>query len=160
MNDYVSKPIGPQALAEALDKWLPEEKGEQLTAQNDQRDTGTTNASIIESQAPIFDKAAMTARLMEDEELVQTVAKGFLEDIPRQIEALRGYLAAGDGPGAERQAHTIRGAAANVGGEAVRAVAFEMEKAAKENNLDLARGHTDELETQFDRLKRAMIENL
>jgi HPt (histidine-containing phosphotransfer) domain-containing protein len=147
-------------LAEALDKWLPEEKGEQLTAQNDQRDTGTTNASIIESQAPIFDKAAMTARLMEDEELVQTVAKGFLEDIPRQIEALRGYLAAGDGPGAERQAHTIRGAAANVGGEAVRAVAFEMEKAAKENNLDLARGHTDELETQFDRLKRAMIENL
>jgi CheY-like chemotaxis protein len=25
MNDYVSKPISPQALAEALDKWLPRE---------------------------------------------------------------------------------------------------------------------------------------
>jgi HPt (histidine-containing phosphotransfer) domain-containing protein len=108
----------------------------------------------------VFDKAAMRARLMEDEELVRTVAKGFLEDIPRQIEALRGYLADGDGPGAERQAHTIRGAAANVGGELLRAVAFEMEKAAKDVDLDLARGHTAELEAQFDRLKRAMTENL
>ena len=25
MNDYVSKPISPQALAEALEKWLPKE---------------------------------------------------------------------------------------------------------------------------------------
>jgi CheY-like chemotaxis protein len=25
MNDYVSKPISPKALAEALDKWLPRE---------------------------------------------------------------------------------------------------------------------------------------
>ena len=24
MNDYVTKPVSPQALAEALDKWLPE----------------------------------------------------------------------------------------------------------------------------------------
>jgi CheY-like chemotaxis protein len=28
MNDYVSKPISPKALAEALDKWLPKEKAE------------------------------------------------------------------------------------------------------------------------------------
>jgi CheY-like chemotaxis protein len=25
MNDYVSKPVSPQALVDALDKWLPEE---------------------------------------------------------------------------------------------------------------------------------------
>ena len=28
MNDYISKPVSPRALAEALDKWLPREKAE------------------------------------------------------------------------------------------------------------------------------------
>jgi HPt (histidine-containing phosphotransfer) domain-containing protein len=57
-------------------------------------------------------------------------------------------------------AHTIRGAAANVGGEALRAAAFDLERAAKQRDLDLARGHTAELEVQFDRLKQAMTEAL
>ena len=86
------------------------------------------------------------ARMMDDEDLARTVAEGFLEDIPRQIEALRGYLEAGDAPGAERQAHTIKGAAANMGGEHLREVAFEMEKAGKAGDL----------EREFARLKEAM----
>jgi HPt (histidine-containing phosphotransfer) domain-containing protein len=160
MNDYVTKPIAPQALAEALDKWLPKEEGELRNARNDQRDGGATDVSIVESQAPIFDKAGMMARLMEDEDLARTVAEGFLEDIPRQIEALRGYLEAGDAPGAERQAHAIKGASANVGGEALCAAAFDMEKAAKAGDLDAAGGHMAELDAQFDRLKEAMIKDL
>jgi KaiC/GvpD/RAD55 family RecA-like ATPase/CheY-like chemotaxis protein/HPt (histidine-containing phosphotransfer) domain-containing protein len=160
MNDYVTKPIAPQALAEALDKWLPKEEGELRNARNDQRDGGATDVSIVESQAPIFDKAGMMARLMEDEDLARTVAEGFLEDIPRQIEALRGYLEAGDAPGAERQAHAIKGASANVGGEALCAAAFDMEKAAKAGDLYAAGGHMAELDAQFDRLKEAMIKDL
>ena len=100
------------------------------------------------------------ARLMDDEDLARTVAEGFLEDIPRQIEALRGYLEAGDAPGAERQAHTIKGASANVGGEALRAVAFEMEKAGRAGDLDAVKGRMADLEAQFDRLKEAMTKDL
>ena len=61
------------------------------------------------------------------------MVKAFLRsDIPVQIQTLKGYLEAGDNILAvERQAHSIRGAAANVGGEALRAVAYEMEKAGK-----------------------------
>ena len=99
-------------------------------------------------------------RLMEDEDLARAVTEGFLEDIPRQIEALRGYLEAGDAPGAERQAHTIKGASANVGGEALRAVAFEMEKAARAGDVSAAGGHMAELDAQFDRLKEAMTKDL
>ena len=96
------------------------------------------------------------ARLMDDEDLARTVVEGFLDDIPQQIEALRGYLEAGDAPGAERQAHTIKGASANVGGEALRAVAFEMEKAGKEKNLDKLTMLLPKLEREFDRLRQAM----
>ena len=95
-------------------------------------------------------------RLMGDEDLAQTVTDAFLEDIPRQIEALRGYLEAGDAPDTERQAHTIKGASANVGGERLRALAFEMEKAGKAGDLEAVTARLPELETQFAQLKAAM----
>ena len=93
---------------------------------------------------------------MDDEDLARIVIEGFLEDIPRQIAGLKAYLEAGDAAGTERQAHTIKGAAANVGGERLREVAFEMEKAAKAEDLSAAARHMAELEAQFDRLRQAM----
>ncbi len=107
-------------------------------------------------ETPVFDKASMMERLMDDEDLAQIVIEGFTEDIPRQIEALRGYLDADDASGSERQAHTIKGASANVGGEVLRAVAFVMEKAGKARDLDAVKAAIPELETQFERLKKAM----
>jgi CheY-like chemotaxis protein/HPt (histidine-containing phosphotransfer) domain-containing protein len=155
MNDYVTKPIDPQALVEALNKWLPKEAE---TTNNQEPRTPKVSASVSgqELKAPIFDRANMMARMMDDEDLARAVVEGFLADIPRQIEALRGYLNSGDAPGAERQAHTIKGAAANVGGEYLRLVAFEMEKTGKAGNLEALKTHMPELEVQFHSLKEAM----
>jgi HPt (histidine-containing phosphotransfer) domain-containing protein len=100
--------------------------------------------------------AGMLERLMGDEELAETIAQGFLADIPRQIEALRNYLEAGDAAGAERQAHTIKGASANVGGERLRALAFEMEKAGKAGDLESIKTRMDELAATFAELKQTM----
>ncbi len=76
----------------------------------------------------------MLARLMDDEDLAHTVIQGFIQDIPLE-SALRGYLVTEDGEKAQRQAHTIKGASANVGGEALRAAAFEMEKTKPETSM-------------------------
>ena len=102
--------------------------------------------SAKEPEVPVFDKAGMMARLMDDEDLARKVVEGFLKDIPKQIEALKACLEAGDAARAERQAHTIKGASANVGGEALRAVAFEMEKAAKAGDLGSVTARLPELE--------------
>ena len=67
-----------------------------------------------------------------------------------------GYLDAWDAPGAERQAHTLKGASATVGGEALRALAFEMEKAGKAGDLGSVAARMDDLEREFVRLKEAM----
>jgi len=98
----------------------------------------------------------MMVRLMDDEKLARKIVEVFLDDTPRQIEILRGYLETGDAEGAERQAHTIKGSVANVGGEALRAVAFTLEKAAKTGGLSAAKGRLAELERQFAALKQAM----
>jgi CheY-like chemotaxis protein/HPt (histidine-containing phosphotransfer) domain-containing protein len=160
MNDYVTKPVDPQALAEVLDKWLPKEEGALRTPRNVQPDSSAADITSVATQAPIFDKAGMLSRLLEDEELARTVAAGFLDDIPKQIAALNGYLAAGDAPSAERQAHTIKGASANVGGDALCALSFEIEKAGKIGDLAAVKARMAELEAEFGRLQQAMRKEL
>jgi CheY-like chemotaxis protein/HPt (histidine-containing phosphotransfer) domain-containing protein len=164
MNDYVAKPVSPQALAEVLDKWLPKEKeeGRRMKAEDREENADSEAASELRTlnSALIFDQAGVMARLMDDEDLVRTMIGGFLGDIPKQIEMLKSFLEAGDAARAERQAHSIKGASANVGGEALRAVAFELEKAGKNGNLEAVRDRLPELERQFARLKDAMSEFL
>ncbi len=94
------------------------------------------------------------------EELAQSVAEGFLEDIPKRIDLLKERLAAGDISAARRRAHSIKGASGNVGGEALRAMAFLIEQAGNAEDLNAARASVEELYTQFDRLKEAMVEGL
>jgi len=157
MNDYVAKPISPQALAEALEKWLPRE-----AAAAPKQATGKPEEAVLvsaeASEVQVFDMAGMMARMMDDEDLARTVVGGFLEDLPKLIKALKGYLEAGDVPGTERQSHTIKGASANMGGEALRKVAFEMEKAAKAGDMKSVADRLPELENQVARLKGAMNE--
>jgi PAS domain S-box-containing protein len=158
MNDYVTKPVSPRALAEALDKWLPkEEKTADSILKTAER---SPQVPSFKSQLSVFDKAGMMARLMDDEDLARKVIEGFIGDIPRQIAALKGYLETGDAAGTERQAHTIKGASANVGGEALRSVAFEIEKASRTGDLITLGRHMVELEEEFDRLNQAMTKEL
>jgi CheY-like chemotaxis protein/nitrogen-specific signal transduction histidine kinase/HPt (histidine-containing phosphotransfer) domain-containing protein len=126
MDDYVTKPVDGEALAEVLSRWLPEEgeeeEGDALEAEGDEGE-------------PEFDRGGLLDRLMGDEELARMVVGVFLADLPRQMGALRAGLALGDGAGVELAAHSLKGSSANVGGERVRGVAGAMEAAAKGGDL-------------------------
>jgi CheY-like chemotaxis protein/HPt (histidine-containing phosphotransfer) domain-containing protein len=163
MNDYITKPVSPQALAGVLDLWLPKSNDEKkMVVVNDERERiKKSETEKDEAQSSlIFDREGMLARLMDDEELARMIIKGFLEDIPRQILALKGYIEAGDIPNAERQAHTIKGASANVGGDAMLAVALGMELAGKAGDLNAVKSSMAELEVQFVLLNQVMIKEL
>ncbi len=149
MDDYVPKPVSPQSLAAILRKWLPADMT-QGPAEDDNADTP------FQPGLEIFDQAGMKARLMHDAALIQMVSQGFLLDIPQQIIAIANHLQAGDMLAVERQAHTLKGAAANVGGERVRELAAKMEQAAHAGDLTTATSLLPELESQFGALKQAM----
>jgi len=88
-----------------------------------------------------------------DREAVAEIVAEFLADMPRQIEALGQALADGDAATARRGAHTIRGASANVGAEALRAVAYEAEQAAASGDLEAARRLADDMALELERLQ-------
>lgn len=139
MNDFLAKPVRPRALAETLERWLPEEENKN----KDRKKAETAPKKAKESRAVeplVWDRDTMLEQLMGDEKLAAKIIEGFLADVPIQIQRLGEMLEKGDIDGATRQAHSIKGAAANVGGEALRALAFEMEKAGrtgdpKENDM-------------------------
>jgi CheY-like chemotaxis protein/HPt (histidine-containing phosphotransfer) domain-containing protein len=151
MNDYVAKPIDPQKLAEALNHWLPVEAGQDVEKEN--HSSKIEKAASVGEQRSLFNKAAFLNRLMGDEELAAVVLAGYVEDIPHQIQSLKDHLKQGDAKGAERQAHTIKGASANISSDRLQAIAHEMEKSGKAGNLSAIQDRMGELELQFDALK-------
>jgi PAS domain S-box-containing protein len=152
MDDYISKPIAPQALVEALEKWVetPQERSLAVAAHR--------GAAEPFAGPPVFDRQAFMARLMGDEDLAKDIIAGFLEDIPKRIHTIRTHLDRGDAGAAGGQAHAIKGAAANVGGMALSAVAFEMDKAGKAGRREELAALVPELERQFALLKTHMRE--
>ncbi len=152
MDDYISKPIAPQALAEALEKWgeHPQERLPAVSAPGE--------AGELSPGPPIFDRPALIARLMGDEDLAKDIIAVFLEDLPKRILALKGDLDRGDVGSAGGQAHAIKGAAANLGGMALSAAAFEMEEAGQAGRREELAALLPEMERQFDLLKTRLRE--
>lgn len=152
MADYISKPVDPTLLAEVLEKWLPKKRDKSQTVDNNVEQVSPAELEVAE--LPVWDKEAMLKRLMNDEDLARTLISGFVWDIPNQIRTLSQLLENGDVAGVECQAHTIKGAAANVGGESLRECAFAVEKAGNSGDLKAAKMGMGELERRFDCLKQ------
>ncbi len=149
MNDYVSKPVNPKTLCDTLKKWL------RITEPKPQSEEAR-KVEAADRGVPVFDRKGYMERLLDDIELAHSIMEEFLKDIPCQIRTLKTMLESDDRNGVERQAHTIKGTSANVGGEQLRAVAAAMEKAAKVGDLHSVKAQIPEMEVQFARLQEAM----
>jgi HPt (histidine-containing phosphotransfer) domain-containing protein len=151
MDDFIAKPVDVVKLQKKLEKWLainridlaetvePAEVVEQVDTDNEDP-----------SDEVVFDFVAMSERLMNDNDLISTVADAFLQDMPVQIEQLVMLVDNGDCQQAGAQAHKIKGAAANVGGLTLSAQASIIEQSGKT-------GMTDDLIQQIEQLKQQYL---
>jgi CheY-like chemotaxis protein len=134
MNDYLLKPIDFEQFESTLQRWLNSTSSGAVAASEAVQAMSAT-ASITAAPAKtaalsVFDRDEALRRLLNDAALLQVVVDALLEDLPRQTAALDAARQAGDAVSLSRHAHSIKGAAANVGAEALRAVARELEHAA------------------------------
>jgi len=148
MDDYLSKPIEPDELAQVLAKWL----GSTRHA----GDGGNPQPAAPAPAESVFDEAGLLKHLMGNRPLADRLVRAFLNDIPSQLEMLRKQLEGGDAPSARRQAHTIKGAAANLSAGRLRAAALEAEEAAKAGQLANLAALLPAVEHEFERVKAVM----
>jgi len=124
MDAYVSKPIEPQRLFETIERLVLPASGAPPEA-----------AAAAQTWGQAFDRAELLDRVDGDEELLAELVGIFLEDAPRQMAALKEAMEQGDITLVERQAHSLKGAAANIGARPLSAEAHRLELAAREGNL-------------------------
>jgi HPt (histidine-containing phosphotransfer) domain-containing protein len=156
MNDFVPKPVSKALLHDVLKRWLRPTAAAAQRVPKAMVSLEAASSLIGQGDAVVFDRAGVMQRLEGDRELAKVVMEVFLDDLPRQLECLRDLVASGDAQGTGRQAHSIKGAAANVGGERMRRVAMEMERAADAGNLTGVKTRMDKLQAEFRLLKDAL----
>jgi HPt (histidine-containing phosphotransfer) domain-containing protein len=91
-----------------------------------------------------------------DRQLAGAVLGGFLRNAPAQLHDLRARIDEADAPGARLQAHALKGAAATVAAEGLRAIALAMERAGAAGQLERCGELLPRAAQEFERFKSAL----
>jgi signal transduction histidine kinase/DNA-binding response OmpR family regulator len=135
MNDHVAKPIDPDELFGVLLRWIKPREGNGssaeavLTAQAPQ--TPATASETETLQIAGIDTKSALRRTGGNRRRYEFLLGKFAESQAGAVEDIRAALAAGDVPTAERAAHSLKGAAGNLGATALADVAAKAEAAIK-----------------------------
>ena len=143
MNDYLAKPIRAQELDATVRRWLdgPAVPAPRRPADDAPGAVGTVQERLGELAGD---------RTPEEVELVRSIAASFLERSVGLVVTLRQALADGDGALAQRCAHTLRGASANVGASRVATACEQVELLAERGEVTAARRAVERLTTELD----------
>jgi CheY-like chemotaxis protein len=143
MDDYLSKPICPDDLFAAL-----ENPGQEAP-----------NAAAPESAAsePV-DRDALMARLRGNTELLEKMARIFLEVCPQWLEELRSAIARGDAHQVGETAHALKGSVNNFEAAAAASVALRLETMGRANDLTGAEAAFKDLEYTLASLRASLTE--
>jgi CheY-like chemotaxis protein/nitrogen-specific signal transduction histidine kinase len=112
MDDYVSKPMDPEKLEAAIQRW-----------------TG---------QLPDFEHARALDLAEGDEDLLASIVRSFLEKAPDRLQAIHRALDARDAKGVERSAHQLEDAAVNLAMPRLRDIAHRIAELGKRGELNQA----------------------
>jgi len=114
MDDYTSKPIGQDVLADLLQRWLPE-----VSAHQEVRDW----AKPVENTNDGRGGSALDPNVKRSDRVVRL----FLASVPRDIEAIEAAISAGDPQALTRAAHRLKGGCLAIGVPAMASVCMQLE---------------------------------
>ncbi|MCP4689314.1 MAG: Hpt domain-containing protein, partial [Desulfobacterales bacterium] len=104
----------------------------------------------------IFDHEGLLYRLMDDEALAREVVEEFLTFTSDYVKVLEEALEKRDAPVLRREAHTLKGAAGNVGADVLQELAHQVQAAAEDENFHEATSLIPEVKEQFDAFKKEL----
>ncbi|WP_052507565.1 response regulator [Desulfonatronovibrio magnus] len=162
MDDYVAKPVSPEALGRVLSKWLRGNKG--LESGKRGQESGSyqvkqEGTSCFVCSQPVFDKDDLMERMWHDQELVEEILSSYLESVPDNIQSLKDFIKQGQIEDATREAHSIKGNSGTTGCLTMAEIASEIEEAGHLKNLDKMKNLLPELERQFAKCSEAIVES-
>ncbi len=151
MNDYLSKPIEPGALERAIERWTQSAADRSPEGAEPRPPDLPATAGCSE-----FDPGDLLERVSGNVRLARRVTGRFLSDMPLQLAALSQAILSADMKAVTLAAHSIKGAAANVGSPVVTEAARRIEQQAKAGDLDGAGSMLPLLTASFENTRESL----
>ena len=147
MNDYVAKPIEPQELFDAIEKWTKIHSREKVNTKKDYFVDEKSGKDI-----PIDFETAID-RFCGDRDLFEKMLEEFIDYVPKQLRTLDKAVKKGDAETVDREAHSLKGLAAQLGVTGLADLSLNLELLGQKGNMDGANDELDKLKTEFQHLK-------
>jgi two-component system sensor histidine kinase/response regulator len=138
MDAYIAKPIDGDELTQMVERI---------------GSSGLIRNAIARPAGAIFDREEALSRLLGDQELLAELAGVFLKDYMNQLADIRQALREADLLKLEHAAHSLKGAVANFGAQRSFSIAFELEKAARNNDFSSCPQLSGELAAELEILR-------
>jgi two-component system, sensor histidine kinase and response regulator len=137
-DGYLSKPISPEQLDEALDSYI-----------HRRRDDVRLETSSNHSPEATVNAAELLQRIDGDRALLADLVEILRGEYPGQLRDARESIARGDAKGLERVGHALKGAFDNLSAKSASGFAAELESMGRSGNLALAGSKLMGLESEI-----------
>jgi two-component system sensor histidine kinase/response regulator len=156
MDDYLSKPVKAQELAETLERWSP--------GSGQQREPVLTGTSAAKSIEQAFDSSVLGSfRELQQEgspDLITELIELYTKDTKERLTELRTALNNQDMPGLRRTVHQLKGSSANLGIRRMASLCSQFEEELQAKGLTGAGAILVQLEGEFERVEQALVSAL
>ncbi|MBF0496119.1 MAG: response regulator [Deltaproteobacteria bacterium] len=143
MDDYVSKPVQPEELAQAINRWI----SRRSNSEGKQSDENKDNSKVR------LDRGRLMERLDGDEDLCREILDLYLRDGAEQIMAIEEAVAQSDMRQIPKLAHRLKGSSGNVEAVIMLELSIELEQAGKDDNITRAKEVLEKIKTEYSLLK-------
>jgi PAS domain S-box-containing protein len=150
MDDYMAKPVTILVVRSMLEKYCTHLPTGNFPLRQ------PTAAATKRDETSILNTKQLLAFGQDDPELMYDVINTFATDIPRLIRRLQEGMQARDAGSMEINAHAIKGATLNVGGIRMAEIARDIERFAKELQVDACAEPVARLREAFEELVKML----
>jgi len=157
MDDYLAKPVKPAELFAALERNCSSKGGSASVGDSAEQLVVRPEGGLQAVSAPPDASTPMdieaSIKRAGDREFWEELLIVYFEENNARLSILEEAIATGDTQAVQLEAHTVKGASAEMLAEEVRAAAYDLEKLGKSGDLTGAPEKLAELRQQYDRLR-------
>jgi signal transduction histidine kinase/CheY-like chemotaxis protein/HPt (histidine-containing phosphotransfer) domain-containing protein len=150
MDAFVEKPIRSEILRATLSQYAELSDRSERSESADRTDGTVSPETTGKSDSQIFNRAELLERLGGSAELLPRFLGLFIKSVSETMASLRCSVTDEDAGGIHRQAHAIKGAAANIGAHRIQACAASMDDMAKSGKIEGIEVQMESLKAEYD----------
>jgi signal transduction histidine kinase/CheY-like chemotaxis protein len=163
MDNYISKPIDPEQLRDALAEYVArksEDAQSNKPAQENQDDSDQKETTMDNTDSDIWDIELACQRIPGGRSSLDEMAQLFLGESQQLLEKIRTSISANDVPGVERHAHTLKSSANLFAADRLTSAARRLEEMGRNEQLGEVGEALAELEDEVARFQSCLRSQL